>query len=697
VQKEIPLTQQKIFKYSEKSYAEFKGLQPETSIGNDYRPDIDGLRALAILAVLAFHVAPISMPGGFLGVDVFFVVSGFLITQQVLRSVRTKRFSLAEFYIRRARRLLPALLVTLALTSILGFLTLYPIEIRALGAQILAGTWFSANILFWWQSGYFDTAGLGKPLLHLWSLAVEEQFYLVQPLFLLICLKRRWPTAQIIFIALAASLALCLVFAQQKGSLVFFSPFTRAWELLAGAMCVFYGRTCPKTETYRLVNLLYPTAFFGLLFSFIVIDKSKVNEGWWAITVVASTAILILLPQKSKLLYVALSSRFATAVGRLSYPLYLIHWPLLSFGHIIYGESMTLSKSLFCIFIALVLSWGINRWIEYPIRLCAIKDLPIGLFASCIAAISITGLIMLEEPKWTPMGKHPAAARSYESMWPKLVEVRSVCGPLLGNEVQANCSAWPSDVKVPQIILLGDSHARAIAIGLSQLTASTPPWLYVGKNGCLPFLGVERFDERGPLSCAAISERSIDWVIKHKPAVVILASRYAYYVQGQGYGTLDQRDRHPDNLHIQAPGPRLVRSEDSYKHTFGEGLRSTLRTLKNNDIRVIFVHQVPEMGFDPNECLPRPFGGGNRICTLDRNLVEDRQRSYRQISEQVLSEFPSVKEVDPMNMLCNAKLCTAERDGERLYRDDDHLSLSGSRNLAKLLLTHVLKYNGLEP
>ncbi len=198
------------------------------------------------------------------------------------------------------------------------------------------------------------------------------------------------------------------------------------------------------------------------------------------------------------------------------------------------------------------------------------------------------------------------------------------------------------------------------------------------------------------MSCAAISKRSLDWIIKHKPSVVILASRYAYYVQGHGYGTLDQRDRHPDNLHIQAPGPRVVRNEDSYKYTFGEGLRRTLRTLDNNDIRVIFVHQVPEMGFDTNECLSRPFGGGSRACTIYRSAVEDRQRSYRLISEQVLSEFPSVKAVDPIDILCRGHLCSAELDGVRLYRDDDHLSTSGSKHLAEFLLSNILKQNALK-
>jgi peptidoglycan/LPS O-acetylase OafA/YrhL len=683
-------------KNSEKIYTDLEDLNTENSNSNEYRPDIDGLRALAILAVLAFHVAPIVITGGFLGVDIFLVLSGFLITQQVLQSERTGKFSINEFYFRRARRLLPALLFTLALSSILGFLTLYPIEIRALGKQILAGTWFSANILFWYESGYFNTAGLTKPLLHLWSLAVEEQFYLVQPLFLLICMQRRWPIVTITSVTLAISLAMCLGLAEQKGDLVFYSPITRAWELLAGALCAFYCQTYSTTNTHRPARWLYVAAVLVLLFSFLVIDKTAVNEGWWAIPVVASTTVLILIPQKRNLLYIALSSRLAITLGRISYPLYLVHWPILSFGHIIYGESMTLANSSLFILIALILAWGIHRWIETPIRLRAIKDLPKGLFASCLAALTVAGAVMLEQPHWTPMGKHPDATRSYESVWPKLMEAPSICGPLLGNEIQANCSAWPSDVMEPRIVLLGDSHARAIAIGLSQLKDSAPSWLYVGKNGCLPFIDVERFDERGPFSCAEISQHNLDWILKHKPSVVILASRYAYYVQGQGYGKLDQMDRHPDNLHIQAPGPRLVRNEDSYKYTFGEGLRRTLRTLNSNDIQVIFVHQVPEMGFDPNECLSRPFGGGSRACTIDRSAVEDRQRTYRLISEQVLREFPSVKAVDPIDMICSGYLCSAERDGERLYRDDNHLSTIGSKHLAELLLTHILKYNALK-
>jgi hypothetical protein len=510
-------------------------------------------------------------------------------------------------------------------------------------------------------------------------------------------MRRRWPIVAITSVAFAASLAMCIGLAKQKGVFVFFSPITRAWEFLAGTLCAFYFRTNQITDAYRLARWIYVMAVLVLLFSFLVIDKTAVNEGWCAIPVVASTTVLILIPHNRGWLYLALSSRLAVALGRISYPLYLMHWPLLSFCHILYGESMTQPYSLLCVLIALIFAWCIHRWIEAPLSLRPIKDLPKGPYACCLAALTVAGAIMLEQPHWIPMGKHPDATRSYESVWPKLVKAPSACGPLLSNEPQVNCSAWPSDVTEPQIVLLGDSHARAIAIGLSQLTDSAPSWLYVGQNGCLPFLGVERFDERGALSCAAISQRSLDWVIKHKPSVVILAGRYSYFVEGYGYGTLDQKDRHPDNLDIQAPGPRLIRNEDSYKHTFGEGLRRTLQTLNNNDIRVIFVHQVPEMGFDPNECLSRPFGGGSRVCTINRSAVEDRQRSYRLISEKVLTEFPSVKAVDPIDILCNVHLCSAELDGQRMYRDNDHLSTSGSRHLAEQLLTHILNNNDSKP
>ena len=304
-----------------------------------YRPDIDGLRALAVMAVIIFHTFPKLLPGGFVGVDIFFVISGYLITQIILSDLGSGKFSAASFYARRIRRIFPALIVVLIATFALGWYYLLPAELVSLGKNILASALFSANLMLLSEVGYFDVAAHLKPLLHLWSLGIEEQFYLVWP-WLLWALPRTWLTPAMV-LAIAASFALDVSMVEHHPSETFYLPFTRAWELLAGAVLVRFPRA--KNANNELIAFAGIVAIEG---SFFLLDARSVFPGWAAVLPVGGT-MLLLQSEASLVNRFALANRLAVGVGLISYPLYLWHWPLLVFAEIFKFKPLTdLEKGL---------------------------------------------------------------------------------------------------------------------------------------------------------------------------------------------------------------------------------------------------------------------------------------------------------------------------------------------------------------
>jgi peptidoglycan/LPS O-acetylase OafA/YrhL len=309
-----------------------------------YRPDIDGLRALAVLAVVGFHAFPNSVKGGFVGVDIFFVISGFLITGILQKDLQTKATGekhgfwlyISTFYQRRVARIFPALLGVLVACFALGWLFLQPAEFKTLGKHMLAGAGFASNLVFWQEAGYFDAAAETKTLLHLWSLAVEEQFYLIWPLLLWAVYKFRFRTVWVICGLFVASFAWNVLQIHSQPVATFYSPFTRFWELLAGALlAVLSVNTSDSRASVRLQN---GKSIIGLLLiaaAIYLLTKDKRFPGWWAVLPVLGSYLIIsagsIKGSESWFNRVVLSNRMMVSIGLISYPLYLWHWPLLAF------------------------------------------------------------------------------------------------------------------------------------------------------------------------------------------------------------------------------------------------------------------------------------------------------------------------------------------------------------------------------
>jgi peptidoglycan/LPS O-acetylase OafA/YrhL len=336
-----------------------------------HRRDIDGLRAIAVLAVLGFHAFPASLPSGFVGVDVFFVISGFLITGILLRAQQLQgRVSLRQFYQQRINRIFPALLLVLAASLVAGWWGLMPPEFKQLGAQTAAGAGFASNILFWQQAGYFDAAAQSKPLLHLWSLGVEEQYYLLWPLLILLLGRQRRAL-------LSASLGLCLLSLALNCTLLasqpdssFYLLHTRFWELLAGGLLAMHGAddsapSAPKPWAHvaGFAGLLLIAAAVALL------GAPAPYPGWRALLPVAGSVLVIAAGPHGWPNRYLLGNRLLVGVGLISYPLYLWHWPLLVFAKTLLPQQAALPAVLAGLLLAAtVLAWATYRWLEQPVR-----------------------------------------------------------------------------------------------------------------------------------------------------------------------------------------------------------------------------------------------------------------------------------------------------------------------------------------
>ncbi|HEY4973823.1 MAG TPA: acyltransferase, partial [Steroidobacteraceae bacterium] len=295
------------------------------SSSNRYRPDIDGLRAVAVMLVLNYHAFPEAVPGGFIGVDVFFVISGFLITGIIARDLDLNRFNLWAFYGRRIRRIFPALVVVLCATLVLGWLWLLPSAYAQLSANVIASAAFLSNIALLWQSGYFDIESGRKPLLHLWSLGIEEQFYLFCPPLLILAARLRVSLLALAAVIGVASFALNVTLIGLNPAATFYLPFTRAWELLAGAtLACGWGQL---SQTSAASNLRASAGILLIAVAAITLDGRSAFPGWWALLPVAGGALLLSAPIAWGCRRV-LATRPLVWLGQISYPLYLWHWPL---------------------------------------------------------------------------------------------------------------------------------------------------------------------------------------------------------------------------------------------------------------------------------------------------------------------------------------------------------------------------------
>ncbi len=461
-------------------------MEPGQSIATSpirYRPDIDGLRAIAVIAVVLHHGFPRLLPGGFIGVDIFFVISGYLITQIIIADLDRATFSFAAFYARRVRRIFPALIVVLLATLGAGVAILLPDEMTSLARNAIAGALSGGNLLLLSEVGYFDLDAHAKPLLHLWSLGIEEQFYLVWPLALWLCPRpgHRVMVCGIIIL----SFGLNVFFVKSHHAASFYLPFTRAWELMAGAAVTRLAIPSQK--------LRYLAAGAGFVFggAFFIYDAAIPFPGWAALLPVVGT-MLTILGEDAPFSRLVLAHRWAVFIGRLSYPLYLWHWPLLVFAQLYLLRALTARETILVLCTALSLAWITTAWIERPIRSTRPRG-AVWVSITAMAAIPALALAAMLSPL-----QLPAEIQRLMTLPPAGDGARVHACMLVGGDK----TFAPECIEHgrPLVAIWGDSTAGALvpgfqrlqsqhAFGLAQLTVSSCPPLLVKldnvSNDCL--------------------------------------------------------------------------------------------------------------------------------------------------------------------------------------------------------------------
>lgn len=360
----------------------------------DYRIDIDGLRGLAILLVVGYHAFPGRLAGGFIGVDVFFVISGFLISNLILKPLQEGTFGFIDFYSRRIRRIFPALLIVLFSCAIAGWFLLNPIEYKQLGKHIAASAAFTSNIILSRENGYFDNSAETKPLWHLWSLGIEEQFYLVWPLLLWLAASRRWNAFSITTGIALLSFSFNAVESYTDATAAFYSPLTRAWELMAGAALA--ARKPPGLGSIPKLwrELLSCAGLAGIIFAALYLNKYIIFPGWWVLLPILGSMLIIGAGSEALINRLVLSNRVLVWFGLISYPLYLWHWPILSFLRILEAGALPLALRILAIAVSVALSWAVYKFVELPIRFGRFLKAKTALLLAVGLTATAAGLVL---------------------------------------------------------------------------------------------------------------------------------------------------------------------------------------------------------------------------------------------------------------------------------------------------------------
>jgi peptidoglycan/LPS O-acetylase OafA/YrhL len=494
-----------------------------------YRPDIDGLRAMAVLAVLGFHAFPRLCPGGFVGVDVFFVVSGYLISTVIFDDVTSGKFTYRAFYSRRIRRIFPSLAIVLLAVLIAGMFQDFSMEFSRLGSQVSAGATFLSNFMLWHEKNYFDIDSIQKPLLHLWSLGVEEQFYIVWPPVIASLSGRHilWVVAAV----LLASFAINIAIVSSQPTAAFFLPISRIWELMIGALLA-YSAHVGLWEPQRR-NALSGIGFILLLVSLGLMNKDTVFPGWAALIPTLGAAAVIAAGPDAWLNRTLLANKAAVFVGLISYPLYLWHWPILSFLTVSQGE---LSRGLrvATVGVSFALAYMTYVLVEKPLRFGGFETLKVAGLSAALVVLGVAGIAL---PSWLDLDDRSAFVAFFENTPPAYkyatahglpVLWRDECNfyDLASNAAKASISSRCTAGSGQSVMLWGDSHIQHLDPGLKATMPPNVLLLQVATSGCALSLRQIGPDLDSP--CNRSNAFALQSIERTKPDLVVMAERRHY-------------------------------------------------------------------------------------------------------------------------------------------------------------------------
>ncbi|MES2905680.1 MAG: acyltransferase family protein [Pseudomonadota bacterium] len=675
-------------------------MQPHAAL--KYRPEIDGLRAIAVLSVVFYHAnltwnGANPFAGGFIGVDIFFVISGYLITTILLRDMQLDQFSLLHFYERRARRILPALFLVMGVSLPFAFLLMLPKALSEYLQSIIASTLFSSNILFWLQDSYTAEPSIVKPFLHTWSLSVEEQYYVFFPMLLLISwMYARRFLVPLFITGLIGSLALAEWGSRGFPDAAFFLLPTRMWELLAGGLLAKLEIKTGRIARPQFNSIMPVVGLLLTIGAMVFYNEQTTHPVFYVAAAVGGVMLLIWFCGKSDLATRLLSSKFFVAIGLISYSLYLWHQPVFAFARLRTGnlpkESEMLGFIALCVGLA-YLSW---RFVEKPFRnkkkISTQKLWPVlGVSAIGLTILCGAGLYHMGLPKNLP----PIAARAMlaQKQKPDLVQDGKKC---IGRIVADACLFGKADAKTAWTIV-GDSHLDNLTASFwKMIDHNTSSLAVLTMNSCHYAVGAEILFNGRPKFCTPdVNEERRDYLKIHPNNIAIIGGRLPLYLSKNYFDNQEGGVETGDTILMRPVGQQL--SDDERKEKIGDLIVRSVEGLLQSGHKVVVIYPIPEVGWRVPETfvqrIPKNFSDiplwvENEGITTSYDVFKERTREAYAVYNRIMPNKNLIR-IYPEKIFCNtgrAGRCLTHDSNDVFYTDDDHLSLAGSALIVDAIL-----------
>ena len=665
-----------------------------------YRAEIDGLRAIAVLPVILFHAGFEWFSGGFVGVDVFFVISGYLITTIIISEMAEEKFSIINFYERRARRILPVLFFVMAVCLPFAWLWLSPAYLRDFGQSLVAVSIFSSNILFWLESGYFDTAVELKPLLHTWSLSVEEQYYIFFPIFLMLTWKLgvKWV---LIFLSIIFFVSISIaVWGTQYStdeeiiSGAFFLLPARVWELLIGIFAAFYLKYNTYLKSHFLNQVLSIIGLGMITYSIIAFDETTPFPSLYSLIPTIGTVLLILCSVPKTYVHKFLSLKYIVVIGLISYSAYLWHQPLLAFArHRLLGDVSDFILIALCL-TSLLMAWFSWRFVESPFRNKKMFNRKSIFAMSALGGIIFFALGFFLHINITTPSKVLFSNKeiSIPYKYHGIIDKGRKCSPPLLLSDEKPCEIFGGG-KLGEVIIVGDSHARVLSESfyssvdsfqtLVDLTASACPFLidlniYIGRT----------------LICSSDYQLARQKIfIERRDSTVVYQARLPLYFYGNGFDN-GKPGGNETRAKLRFTGKKIFFDIEAERRYFIESLINSVEFIANNNKNLILILPSFSNGWDPVDRLFAMESQGlslqeaRNYLAIQKKVVNQRVDSLREVLLSTSERFDNVIIVDPNRYLCSEEFCSPlSSEDELLFTDADHFSLK----INNLIFNEVLK------
>lgn len=641
---------------------------------HDRRQDIEGLRGIAVLAVLLFHAGFSWFSGGFVGVDVFFVISGFVITKMLCREIQsTGTFGWGRFFAGRVRRLFPAYALTIAVTLLAGFFFLAPAHFHDLSASVMYAAAAIPNFYFWKQSGYFDISSDFRPLLHAWSLGVEQQFYLVWPIVLLIAAKlpSRFVLPAVVVVVGLASFWLTIGF-EASSEAKFYLPWFRAFEFAIGSGVYWLERAKMKSVAAEITGIIGMSLIVIAMLEF---NGAMVFPSWNALVPCLGAALIIYAGSHSWIGRF-LAHRSIVTVGTLSYSIYLVHWPLLVFWRYVKFDELTDLDRCLAIAMTFAIAWPMYRYIEMPVHQGAWAK---RMRPTLVGLVGATALGLIAAVAYQPYSNGGWQFRAGEiaKNYPDLARVGEVA---FRKSYYGGAATTPNSeigARPPSILIAGDSHARQYFAGLANLYPPTENGFRVIDQGSCMFR-VRR--------CADFDATVRAFVAHNADGLLFVSQRWDFHKHIALHLGYDAVGRTSPSTLAKFYADRIEAMFEVYALPL--------------DQKIFIMGAIPEVTTlgDVATCLLRPaFFSAVRNCEVSRN--EDQAIAFRRQFNESLSDHIEALNLahgwnigfgDPFDALCKSGACSQIADGEILYNDHDHLSIVGSTRVIAAFSNRLL-------